>query len=80
MDGHNERILLRGVVVDREGEPALDMEALVVPLDGDGPGDRLGTVVEVSELMDGVVGIKEDFGRPREAAFYEGGLIVGWRS
>jgi len=38
VDGDDEGVFLVGIVVFGVGEPALDVEALVVPLDGFGFG------------------------------------------
>jgi hypothetical protein len=52
MNFDDERVLFGGVVVLGEGEPALDVEAFVLPLDGleAGTGGSLCGVVEVGKL------------------------------
>ncbi len=55
-----------------EGEPALDVEAVVVPLDGDGFGEGLGVRIEVGDLVFDAVGVSEDLRWGGEAGFDEG--------
>ncbi len=51
VDVDDERVLFGGVVVLGEGEPALDVEAFVLPLDGlEARRVELGGVVDVGEL------------------------------
>src|SRR6185312_13883262 len=79
VDFDDERVLFGGVVVLGEGEPALDVEAFVLPLDGfeAGTGGGLGGVVEVSELGALVAVGEPDFGRVPGAPHGEGDALAG---
>ncbi len=52
VDGDDYGVLLAGVVVGGVGEPALDVEAFVFPLDGFGFGGGLEAIVEVGDLFE----------------------------
>jgi hypothetical protein len=79
-----ERVLLRRIVVGGIGEPALDVEAFVGPLERLGLGGGLEAVVEVSDLLEVVGGAGEELGGDGVARFNEGEngilVVVGRRS
>ena len=64
---HNQRILLRRVIVLRIRQPALHIEAFVLPFDGFGLDRRLDAVVEVRHLQRMTGRADEDLRRLREA-------------